>query len=116
MSSTCASTLQAVTTFALPVLFHDPVRELLGEELPVARAGDPARLPGRLDTDRLAVELAQQRPVVRADVDDQIVRARPPTQPSAVAAKSSKFSCNAREFPDEYGYAGGNTTRVDYDR
>jgi hypothetical protein len=41
------------------VLIHDPASELLGEELPVARAGDPARLPGRLDTDRLAVELAE---------------------------------------------------------
>ena len=46
------------------------------------------------------LELAEQRPVVRADINDKVVWVE--WSPCA-AARSSKLSCSAREFPDEYG-------------
>jgi hypothetical protein len=116
-SSTCARTLQAVTTCACPC--SATISRATASEKNSSHAS-PAillDLPRRLDADRSAVELAQQRPVVRADVDDQIIRAqsaepprRLPREILEVVMQRPRVPRRVRVVRREHHF------RVDYDR
>jgi hypothetical protein len=90
-----------------PCSATDALGRALAEELPVA--GPAIRRPARSAQHRPSAvrELAQQRPVVRADVDDQIVRAERTRTPRREVLE---VLMQRPRVPRRVRVRGGNTT------